>query len=369
MRKPNPALVGAFLLGAAALVVASLLVFGGGKYFKSQQLWQAHFDESVKGLAIGAPVTFRGVPVGSVTDIRVVVDPATHQVRTPVVFEITAERLTASPGAPASPLLRDRSFAPVLFQRGLRAQLDLQSFVTGQLLINLDFFPGAPPPPPFDAAAAIPEVPTMPSTLHAFTQELEHVDLAAIAQDMRTAFQGISKLVNGPEVHTVLVSANTALQGFTALAYNASHRIDELTPMLKDVGANLNQALQAIQTLAHNIDGQVVPAVADTFKHADQVAQQANTETLPALAQTLGDARVTLQGFAQAAGPLRAALEQAQQTLATVESAVDERSPVVYDLRAALQEFTAAARAVRVLATYLERHPNAVLFGKSEGGD
>ena len=369
MRKPNPALFGAFLLGAVALAVAGLLVFGGGKYFKSQQLWQATFNESVKGLAVGAPVTFRGVPVGSVTDIKVVVDPATHQVHTPVVFEITADRLTTLHGGAVAPLLRDRSYAPALFQRGLRAQLDLQSFVTGQLLINLDFFPGAPPPPPFDAAAAIPEVPTMPSTKQAVMQELEKVDIAGIAKDLRDTLQGVSKLVNGPEVHTVLAAANTTLQGFTALAHSTSHRIDELTPMLKDVAANMNQALQAIQTLAQNIDGQVVPAVADTFKHVDQVAQQANTETLPALTQTLGDARATLQGFAQAAGPLRAALEQAQKTLATAESAVEERSPLQHDLRAALQDVAAAARAVRVLATFLERHPDALLFGKPKGGE
>lgn len=368
MRKPNPALIGAFLLGALALAMAGLLVFGGGKYFKSQQLWQATFNESVKGLAVGAPVTFRGVPVGSVTDIKVVVDPSTQQGRTPVVFEVTADRLITLQGTPAE-FIRDRSYAPALFQRGLRAQLDIQSFVTGQLLVNLDFFPGAPPPPPFDSTAAIPEFPTIPSTKQAIMQELEKVDIAGIAKDLRDTLQGVSKLVNGPEVHTVLVAANTTLQGFTALAHSASHRIDELTPMIKDVAANMNQALQAIQTLAHNIDGQVVPAVADTFKHVDQVAQQANTETLPAITQTLGDARATLQGFAQAAGPLRAALEQAQKTLATAESAVEERSPLQHDLRAALQDVAAAARAVRVLATFLERHPDALLFGKPKGGE
>ena len=164
----------------------------------------------------------------------------------------------------------------------------------------------------------------MPSTKQAIMQELEKVDIAAIAKDLRDTLQGVSKLVNGPEVHTVLASANTAFQGFSTLAHSTGQRIDKLTPMLKDVAANMNQALQAVQALAHNIDGQIVPAVADTFKHVDQVAQQANTETLPAITQTLGDARATLRGIAQAAGPLRAALEQAQKTLATVESAVEE---------------------------------------------
>jgi paraquat-inducible protein B len=369
MRKPNPALVGTFLLGALALAVAGLLVFGGGKYFKSQQLWQARFDESVKGLVVGAPVTFRGVPVGSVTDIKVVVDPGTHQVYTLVVFAITPDRLTTPQGGAVAPLMRDRRYGPALFARGLRAQLDIQSLLTGQLFINLDFFAGAPPPPPVDAAAALPEFPTIPSTKQAILQALEKVDIAGLATDLRGTLRGVSQLVNGPEVHTVLAAANTTLQAFTALAHHTSHRLDELTPLVQDVAAHLTQALQAVQALAHHIDGQVVPAVADTFTHVDQVAQQANTETLPALTQTLGDARATLRGIAQAAGPLRAALEQAQRTLATVESAVEDRSPLQYDLRAALQDVAAAARAVRVLAIYLERHPNAVLFGKSAGGE
>jgi len=367
MRKPNPALIGAFLLGAVVLALAGLIVFGGGKYFKTQQRWQAIFNESIKGLAIGAPVTFRGVPVGSVTEIRVVVDPRTQQARTPVVFEITADRLVTPQGTPIE-FLRDRSYAPALFQRGLRAQLDIQSFVTGQLLINLDFFPGAPPPPPFDAAAAIPEFPTIPSTKQAVIQELEKIDIAAIAKDLRDTLQGVSKLVNGPEVRTALASATTAIQGFNTLAHSTNQRIDELTPMLKQVGNNTNQALKAVQDLVRNIDGQIVPAAADTVKNMNRVVQQVNAETLPAVNQTLADVRPVLQDIGRVAGPLRDALEQAQKTLATVESSIEERSPLQYDIRAALQELTAAARSVRVLATYLERHPDALLFGKPTGG-
>jgi MlaD protein len=74
-RKPNPALLGAFVVGAVILAVLGLVIFGGGKFFRSTQSWVAYFDESIKGLAVGAPVTFRGVKVGSVTDVKVVVDP------------------------------------------------------------------------------------------------------------------------------------------------------------------------------------------------------------------------------------------------------------------------------------------------------
>jgi paraquat-inducible protein B len=99
--RANPALIGGFVLGAVALAVAGLVVVGGGKFFQHRQYWEAYFDESIKGLAVGAPVTFRGVKVGSVTDIRVVVNrdvtPAavkTDVLRTPVFFEISADRIS-----------------------------------------------------------------------------------------------------------------------------------------------------------------------------------------------------------------------------------------------------------------------------------
>jgi paraquat-inducible protein B len=88
---PEPGAAGAFVLGAIILAVASLVVFGGGNFFKSTQTWVAHFDESIKGLSVGAPVTFRGIRVGSVTDIDVVLDREWGRVAMPVTFEIEAD--------------------------------------------------------------------------------------------------------------------------------------------------------------------------------------------------------------------------------------------------------------------------------------
>src|SRR5512139_828839 len=98
-RKANPAMIGGFVLGALVLAVAALVLLGGGRLFQHRQFWEAYFDESIKGLAIGAPVTFRGVKVGSVTDIKVVVDRGAKAVRIPVIFQLEADRFTDSQGA------------------------------------------------------------------------------------------------------------------------------------------------------------------------------------------------------------------------------------------------------------------------------
>src|SRR5512136_1678967 len=95
--RANPAVIGGFVLGAIALAVAGLVIVGGGKFFQHRQFWEAYFDESIKGLAIGAPVTFRGVKVGSVTDVKLILNRnvtlanvRTGVMRTPVFFEISA---------------------------------------------------------------------------------------------------------------------------------------------------------------------------------------------------------------------------------------------------------------------------------------
>src|SRR5215475_9031572 len=97
-RKANPALLGAFVIGGVALAALALVVLGGGKFFRATQGWVAYFDESIKGLSVGAPVTFRGVQVGTVTNIQVVIDRKHEKVRTPVFFVIEGDRFTERGG-------------------------------------------------------------------------------------------------------------------------------------------------------------------------------------------------------------------------------------------------------------------------------
>src|SRR2546427_9931045 len=92
-RKTNPALIGAFVVGAVVLAVAALVVFGGGKFFRQTQPIVAYFDGSLKGIAIRAPVTFDAVKDDSVTDFKDVVDAKASKIRQPDIFEMHANDL------------------------------------------------------------------------------------------------------------------------------------------------------------------------------------------------------------------------------------------------------------------------------------
>ena len=387
-RKPNPAAIGGFVVGALALAIAGLVVFGGGRFFRSTLRWVAYFDESIKGLAVGAPVTFRGVRVGTVTDIKAVIDRQAKQIRTPVFFQIEADRITDAQGRKVR-FLPEEPGAEVLIERGLRAQLEVQSFVTGQLAINLDFYPDAPVHLA-GASPGYPEFPTVPSAMTSFRKRVEEIDLGELSGDLKDVLQGISRLVNSPEVKQVLVSAVESLEGVKKLAATADAKVASLGPALERSTLSINDTLETIQQLVRRVDSQTVPAVNETVRDAQQLvrrldsqtvtavnetvrdAQQVlrhvDAQTVPAVNQVLADLRPLVEEVGKTAGAARRALEQAQKALVSAESVMEDGSPLQYQMRLTLQEVAAAARAFSALSRYLERHPDAVLFGKDGKG-
>jgi paraquat-inducible protein B len=390
--RANPAVIGGFVLGAIALAVAGLVVVGGGKLFQHRQFWEAYFDESIKGLAIGAPVTFRGVKVGSVTDIRVIVNRdvtpdkvTTDVMRTPVFFEISADRIGDTSGSDVR-FEKDAAGVKRLFEFGLRAQLELQSLVTGQLGINLDFHSGAPMTLT-GLSLKYPEFPTIPSTMAALGRSLDDLNLNEVAQDIRRTVRGIERLVNSPEVKQVVLSANAALARVDALAANADTKITTLGPALEKTTEGLNETLATIRVFAQNVNDRTVPAVNQTLQDVGQLAHRIESETVPGVNEFLGDARQVARrldaetvpavnqlvgqvrqlatSFETTSEAVRLAVEQIRQLATTADAAVQDRQPLLYQINTALQEVSAAARSFRALADYLGRHPEALLFGKS----
>ncbi len=361
-RTTNPALLGAFVVGALALAVVGLVVFGGGKFFRPTQRWVAYFEESIKGLSIGAPVTFRGVRVGTVKDITVVVDRATLQGNTPVVFEIEADRILETNGKSVE-LSPGREGARLLFQRGLRAQLEMQSFVTGQLAINLDFHPDASLrltgiPSPY------PEMPTVPSTVTTLRKSFEEMNLGELADDVRSTVKGIERLVNSPEAQRMLASASLALEAANRLVTNADNRVTTLGPVIERISQNLNETLDAIRMLATSVNAETVPAATDALKGVRQLAGHLDTETVPAATRLIAQVQQLAEDFEKTSAAARQALGEVQKLAATADASLQDDSTLRYQLDVALREMSSAARSFRALANYLERYPESVVFGK-----
>ena len=135
-KQANRMMIGGFVVLAVIIMAASLVVFGSGKFFKKTNKYVLYFDESVKGLSVGAPVLFQGVQVGSVTSIILQADLVKMKTQIPVLIEIEPDRWKVRAGE-----RNYRKVAAKLIEMGLRAQLIMQSFITGQLMIQLDFYP------------------------------------------------------------------------------------------------------------------------------------------------------------------------------------------------------------------------------------
>src|SRR5439155_18773418 len=357
-RKANPALIGAFVVGAVVLAVAALVVFGGGKFFRQTQAIVASFDGSLKGIAIGAPVTFNGIKIGSVTDFKVVVDPKAATIRTPVFFEIDADRLQEASGIPIT-FHKGAPGLKLLVERGLRAQLEVQSLVTGQLEVALNFYPDTPVRLT-GLSKDYPEMPTIPSSLDKLARTLENLPVDALIADLRHTLDSINALASAPEIKTVLLSVNKAVTGFDALV----HRVDgAVTPLMASIDKTAETARTTMETARttlvdlRQVAARLGPAVDATLKDYQKLAVNVDAQVGPLVAS-----------IQKAAASAESTLGQAQRTVAVVDAALNTDSPLRYDLANALREVQGAARSLRVLTDYLEQHPEAVIMGKRSNG-
>lgn len=343
-KQANPKIIGLFVLGAMALSIAGVLLFGAGTLFQRTRTFVTFFEGSVKGLNVGAPVAFRGVNIGKVSQILVDYDAKTQQIRIPVLMTMQPDKVNVASNEtlPVLPI-------ETLIERGLRAKLVAQSLVTGQLMIELDFYPGTEPRY-VKAMTEYPELPTVPSDLEQLLKRVEELPLETIANSLSEILTQVKELTGSGDLNKIL--ANVA-----ALTGDADQLLISLNRELQPAAKSLTSAMDGVNAL-----------VTDS-------RQQVKT-TLEQLEATIAQADRLFHSLQDDAGRITVAAEQtataARTTLGTANTSVDRigrlaapDSPVLNQLNKALQELAASARALRGLTEYMERHPEALLRGKS----
>jgi paraquat-inducible protein B len=203
-RKVNKTMIGVFVVGALVLLMIAIVVFGSGELFKRTNKFVLYFDGSVKGLSIGAPVTFRGVNIGTVKDISLIYDSKAGTVLLPVIVEIEQGRIKGTPS------FRDLGGDKKMIALGLRAKLEIQSFLTGQLMISFDFYPDQPAKLR-SILKQYPELPTLPTSPDIF-DIMNEIPIKDIAKNLDDTSKGINKLVNSNEISGSLYDLQDTLQ-------------------------------------------------------------------------------------------------------------------------------------------------------------
>lgn len=188
IKKNNKTVIGAFVVGAVVLLLAAVLVFGSGVLFKQSDKYVLFFNGSVKGLSVGAPVIFRGVKIGNVSSISLIYDQETKEVLIPVIIDVELARVKGIPEGPGYP---DYS---MLIKQGLRAKLEIQSFITGQLMLGFDFYPDRPGKI-YGIIKDYPELPALPISPDIF-EVMDDIPIKEITTNLEQAVAGINRLVN-----------------------------------------------------------------------------------------------------------------------------------------------------------------------------
>ena len=320
-KRANPTAIGAFVVSAVALAVVGVVTLGGMQIFKTELPFVMFFDGDLGGLDVGAPVEIRGVKIGTVTKIRLFANSN----KVGVYVNIDPSRLPKG-GA----VRQDASTVEDMIKKGLRAQLKTERWLTGQLLIYLDIFPstsvvivGLDPD--------VREIPTVPTKLarlqaqvEAIFDKLDKVKFDELITDVSLTLKGAKDLMAAPELKAAVVSANNALQQADTTLKRLDAQLDTLGPKTDATLVEMRELLTETRKFLSNVDAQIGPLAA-SIKDA-------------------GDA--------------------ATGTLRTVDRAVDGDSRLGFEALRTLRDVADAARSLKALADYLERHPDALLRGK-----
>jgi paraquat-inducible protein B len=312
--------VGAFVLGGIILGLTAVVLFGNLNLFNPSVRAAIVFQDSIAGLSVGAPVTFRGVRVGAVESIGIELDPKTQVAYIPVIIRLEPGRgvIRRKPGDTNLDL-------PALITRGLRAELNVQSFVTGQSQIDLDFDPGSAPVLHPDIAS-LPEIPTRQSTLQKAREQLSQLPLRELADN-----------------------ANVTLQSLRTLAEKLDRDLPPLVDTLKDTSDRSSQTVetagQAIRELQGRLDT-TLGAIGHIAGTADQQLNQRGAE----LHTLLTAANQTML--------------QAHALLGDLKGMTSDRAASRANLEATLRDLAAAAASLRGFASDVEHNPQLLLTGR-----
>jgi paraquat-inducible protein B len=329
MSRASPAVVGGFVIGAIALIVIGLLVFGGTGWFVPRSTYVAYFPGSVKGLQVGAPVDFRGVTIGQVTDIKVLFYPEEVSARIPVIMELDPTEIEV---AGRGDIVAQTEDAERLIEAGFRAQLQSQSLLTGLLFVNLDFYPDAPVRL-VGGDEPYPEIPTIPSEFEQLQQRAG--DVAARLPDLLDQLNGL---------------------------------LADLNQALDQTSGDFSSIVSDVAVIANEIRESTPEVVARTEEASEDIGRAA--ATLEELLETNRDAiGAMIDEWTVAASAARRTAEQVEQLVAENRQGLrDFTQGGLYEYTGLAQDAQRLVDQLTRVTEELERDPARFLFGDRAQG-
>jgi phospholipid/cholesterol/gamma-HCH transport system substrate-binding protein len=313
--------IGAFVFGGLVLALMTVVLFGNFRLFNPTTRAAIIFQGSISGLTVGAPVTFRGVRVGAVQNITLQFDQTAQAAFIPVTVQLDPDSVRVTGGENGS----QRIDLQVMVQRGLRAELLTQSFVTGQAQIDLDFDPGSQA----ILHPSLTKLPEIPTRLSAFQRVQEQLTKLPIGDLVKNADATLTSL------HVLLDRLNQQMpvlfDDAKTISAGVNKSLDAATSAIGDLQKRIDETLGHIDRLAIDSDQQVTQRGADLHTLLTM-----STQTMMQLRESLGDLR----------------------------SLTSSRSQARTNLEATLRDLAAAAASLRGFANDVEHNPQLLLTGR-----
>lgn len=331
--RARPLHIGAFLLGGLALLVAAVFLISGGHWLERQDRVLMHFRGSTFGLQVGAPVVFRGVRVGTVRSIDLQYDAGPQDYAIAVGADLDHDALLRLRGpqssADAAPAILD-----TLVQRGLTAQLGMQSLLTGQLYIDLDLRPHVTALR-LNLGGREPEIPTSPTAIQALKSQLEGLDVKKLVDDVASIAASAKSLVERPQL------------------------VETLDNVAR-ISADIRQVTQHLDQRIALLTGSTQRTLQATRQSMDRAALAADR-----IASAAGRVDALLAPDSAVMRSARTSLDELAATLAALRQQADGDSELMRHADQAIQDVSRAATAVRDLSEMLERQPQALIRGRA----
>lgn len=338
-KKVNRKMIGGFVVVAVGILAASIAILGSGDMFRERIEFALYFDDSIKGLNVGAPVLTKGVKTGAVKQIvvRTFMDDLTSTVA--VFIELYPESFDVV--TPSDHHLDPLDSLPGLIDKGLRAQLVSQSMVTGQLSIEFVMRPDTPANLK-NLDGDILEIPTIPSTLSRLEKQLQQIDIGEMYLRLTSILDSLDSSLKNLDLKATGIELNSLVGDIRQLVNNMESEI-------KSLAENLNEAVMDSRGLIVEMHDEIKPLTQKTNETLVEIGEMVRTvdDRVEPLAESMTEA-----------------LEAATAASMSVNELVGETSPTRDNLDRALEELASAARSLRILAEYLEQHPDALLKGK-----
>jgi paraquat-inducible protein B len=337
-KRIDPRVIGSFVIGAIILSVAGLLFFGPGGFLTKTSSYVIYFDSSVKGLTIGSPVRFRGVKIGQIKEINVRAHPNEIKFYVPIVIEIEPSKFNIKEADQSiidmiKTTVGSDGPISILIEKGLRAQMRLDSLVTGQLYINLDMFPNTPILLSGEKSD-YPEIPTIKSSLGELSQVFEEVPLREISHRLVRIIEGVEKLISSEKIYDSLENFNKTTTQLNLFLKSMDKQLPLVVEDLKETLKNTRLTLQTIHSAVTHVDDKIEP-LSEQF---NQTAQSINDTAL-----------------------------KTQVTIEQINRLSADDSKIMKQLSLTLKEINQTARAVRYLTTEIEHDPQILLRGRKNG--